>query len=666
MDKRLALFAVALLSARVWAEDLPELQETVVTATREPTDPLQSPSFVTIITQKDIEESGAADLSTVLAQQSGVVVNDYGPEGSTKTVSIRGSTSDQVLVMVDGIRFNSSFDGSVDLSRIPVDDIDHIEIVQGGASSYWGTGAVGGVINIITKKASAPAINISITNGSYIPHDGYAVTETGSSFVSASPLSLLDNQKLALSLSDKIGDVGLTGGGSLIRAMNAFLWDDTVSLNDWRVRNNAQDLAQDAYAGIDVPLLGGSYSMRGSFDHSLIGVPGSVTFVSSQASQEDTSAMGSFAYGTDSLFTSPLSLDLKGSYRWARETYDNPLYPPESQHTTNAANLDLTQRLSVSDAVSAVYGGNASYEVVDSTNIVGRNDRITLAGFVSLPFSPMSSLTINPSLRYDYYSDFPGYLSYQLAAVLLLSNMTSLKASFSSAYLAPTLSDLYWYSYDGSDQYGDTYYSYGNPNLQPETSYSGEIGVAFAGKWISLETSVFTRLVFNQIDWSPYTASPSQPTVFIETPVNISESFLPGAEIHATATITDQISLEANYTFIYSLLLQYLGQNYTLSDNIRVPFVPIHDLSLIGKYRTGIHSFNVELQYVSEKFIDAANTASTALAGYVVVNAGYRMAVSGDMVFSVALRNMLNTLYYTESGYPMPPFSIVTGMEVKL
>ena len=114
-----AFLALLLLSFTAWAQQAPELNEVVVTATRIDSPILESPSLVTVITQQGILDSGAADLSGVLAQQSGIVVNDYGPQGQGKTVSIRGSTSSQVLVLVDGIRLNSSFDGTVDLSRIP-------------------------------------------------------------------------------------------------------------------------------------------------------------------------------------------------------------------------------------------------------------------------------------------------------------------------------------------------------------------------------------------------------------------------------------------------------------------------------------------------------------------------------------------------------------------
>lgn len=658
MDKRILLFAAALLSARVWAEDLPELQEVVVTATRTPTDLLQSPSFVTVITQKDIEESGTADLSGVLSQQSGIVVNNYGPQGQAKTLSVRGSSSDQVLVLLDGMRLNSSRDGSVDLSQIPTENIDHIEIVRGSASTMYGTGAIGGVINIITKKPDTPRMTLSLANGSYIPHDGYAVTGTGSSSVPASPLSLLDNQNASVSLAGKLGDIGILGGGSLSRGANAYLWDDTAVLGDWRQRNNAQNLSGNAFAGMDAPLLGGTMAARGTVAHSDIGAPGTVLYPS-QADQSDTSASGSISYQTSRFFTDALTLDLKGFYRYEELTYNDPAFPPQSIHRTHSASVDVTQKLAISDAASAVYGGSVWFDYADSTNFANPHQRLNLAGFLSLPVSPVPALTFTPSIRYDYFSDFPGYLSFQLGSVLSLSDVSSLKLSLGTAYRAPTLNELYW-----SDPF-----NVGNPNLKPETSYSAEVGFALGETRFSLEMSVFTRLVLNQINWDT-TQSPA-------TPVNISEALLPGAELHGKLSVTDRISLNADYTFIYSLLLQYLGQSYTLSDNLRVPYVPLHDVRVSARYNDAGTIVMAEVQYVGQKFSDPANTQSWALAGYVLLNAGFTMAVTQSLSLSVRLLNILNTTYYTvagynssgfpvDPGYPMPPFSVVTGMELKL
>lgn len=665
MDTRVAAAVVlSLLSVRGWAQDLPELQEVVVTATRAPTDLLASPNFVTVVTLQDIQGSGAPDLTGVLARQSGIVVNDYGPQGQSKTVSIRGSTSSQVLVLVDGIRINSSFDGYVDLSRIPVSMIDHLEIVSGPASSLWGTGAVGGVINIITKKADKPEITLSLTNGSFIPHDATAVTSWANpsypaadppvtSSVPASPMSLLDNQNLNLSLAGKVGDLGLTGGGSITRAMNAFVWDDS-NLGSWRQRNNAQDLAQSAYAGIEIPLLDGKLTTRGTFDHSFVGVPGAASpyGATPQETQEDTAATGSLSFMTGRFLSDALSLDLKASYRYFTEALQDPGVFT-SLHAGNSGNVDLTQKLTISDTVSAVYGGSGSYERIDSTNLSGKNSRLTAAGFASLPVTLWDSLTVTPSLRYDYYSDFPGFLSFQVASVLSLSDVSSLRVSLGSGYRVPTLSDLYW-----TDSFG----TISNPALLPETSYSAEAGWSLQESNLSLETAVFARLLYNQIEWVYNNLT------FTTSVLNITRSFLPGAEIHTKLVLTDWLLIQADYAFIYSFLLQYPGHSYSVGDNQMVPWVPVHNLAFSAKYHDAVNTANIEVRYVSDKaYYDGASSAWASLAGYFLLNAGYEMKATSSLTFSVRLLNILNTLYYTEAGgYPMPPFSIVTGVEVRL
>ena len=635
----------------------PEIDEVVVTATRIDTSILDSPSLVTVITPRQIAQSGTGDLAGVLASQSGVVINDYGPQGQGKQVSIRGSTSAQVLIMVDGIRMNSSFDGYVDLSRIPIADIDHVEVVQGGASSLWGTGAVGGVINIITRKPDKPQVSLDISNGSYLPHDATAVTESGQSLVAASALSLVDSQNVNLFLGGRLGALGLTGGGSFTRAANAFLWNDTADLGGWRQRNNAQDLAESAFVGMDLPMLEGTFTTKGAFTHALVGVPGSTAMTpfvgaTSQATQEDTTAMGSFSLTTSRFLADALSLDLKGAFRYAQETYDNPLFPPQSVHTTNAANVDLTQKLTVSDALSTVYGASVSYEQVDSTNLSTTNNRFSLAGFLSVPLTIAESLTITPSARYDYYSDFPGYLSAQLAVVWAVSDASSLRTTLGTSYRVPTLSDLYW-----TDPYGDT----GNPNLKPETSYSGELGWAFQREGVSLQAAAFARMVFNQIEWV-YNG-----LTFTTSVVNVTQSFLPGVEVHGKLSVAPWLSLRADYAFIYSFLLQY-PYGYQFSVDQRVPWTPVHNVTVGADYTDSRNTAGLELQYVSEKsYFDSGAAAWKSLPGYVLLNASYALRTSEALSLSVQLKNILNTLYFTEAGgYPMPPFSVVTGVQLHL
>lgn len=643
-----ALACIAPVCAPLWAQNTAELNEVVVTATRVDSTILESPSSVSVISAAQIAESGATDVAQVINGQPGVIVNDYGPKGASQTVSLRGSTSSQVLVLLDGIRLNSSRDGAVDLSSVPMEIIDHIEIVRGGESALYGTMASGGVINIITKKARKPELVLSLVNGSYLPHDAHTVSPALTTTpVSANPMDLVDSQAVTLSLAGKLGDIGVNGGGSFARAANGFTWVDPTGIDDWRRKADADSLSGSGFAGLDAPFLGGDIGLKAVLEISDTGTPGSLTYVSTTARQTDSAASGALSWKTRRFFADALTLDLKAFYRYDELSLNDPASPPVSIHRTRTGSVDVTQKLTLSELAALIYGGSVYDDYADSTNLAGRKNRLNIAGFLSVPVTPTDRLTITPTARYDYFSDFDGSLSYSLSAVLLLSDQSSLRASFGSAYRVPTLNELYWI-----DPYGDV----GNPDLKPETSFSGELGGTLQREGLTCDASAFARLLFNSISWDPSAA-----TYYA---VNIGESLQPGAEVHAKAAITDRISVEVGYTFIYSLILQHLGQKVPIAEGRRVPFVPMHTLGVETRYQDASHSFGIGVQYVSKKYTDIANTESGALAGYFVGNADYRLTASENIAFTLALKNIFNTLYYTQSGFPMPPFSIETGVRL--
>jgi vitamin B12 transporter len=645
----------SLFCLHAWGQQAPELNEVVVTATRIESPALESPSAISVVSSADIAASGAHDLATVIAAQSGVVVNDYGPQGSTKSVSLRGSTSSQVLVLVDGIRLNSSRDGMVDFSLVPLENIDRVEIVRGGSSTMYGTGAIGGVINIITKKARKPAISLNVANGSFIPHAASEVSPSMSlSPAALNVMDLADSQNVDISLAGRLGEIGITGGGSFGRAANQFSWFDTSAggINTWRRRTNADVLSGSAYAGVTSPFLEGELAAKGAVELSDVGSPGSLTLISTTARQGDTAASGSLSWKADRFLVDALTLDVKGFYRYDRLTFNDPTYPPESVHTTHTASFDLTQKLTVSDLLAPVYGGSASFDSVDSTNFASPHQRLNVAAFLSVPISPTDNLTITPTARYDYFSDFSGSLSYSLGAVLLLSNSTSLRASAGSAYRVPTLNDLYWY-----DPLG---FTAANPNLRPETSYNGEVGLSAEGERFSAGVSLFVRYVLDNIVWL------ASPPLFVYQPENLTKTLFPGAELNGRIRISDGLAVEAGYTFLYSFLLNDGTSGLSVLDDRRVPYTPVHTLSVQVKYSANQWEITFKQRYVSAQFTDSANSQSKTLGGYFVADASGRFSVSDVLAISLAAKNMFNALFYTQLGYPMPPFSMETMVQVRL
>lgn len=679
------LASLLALSLRAWAQQAPELNEVVVTATRIDSPILESPSAISVISAADLTAPGTLDLSSVLARQSGVVVNDYGPTGSTKSVSLRGSTSDQVLVLLDGVRLNSGRVSSVDLSTIPMDIIDRVEVLRGEASTIYGSGAIGGVVNIITKKAQTPRITASVTNVSFLPHAANSVSADYSAYpytYTVSPsasnlLDLVDTQQVQLSIAGKLGAAGLIGGWSFTRAANEFAWYDPSQINgsvvEWRRRTNADVVSGSANLGMDLPLLGGSLSAKTLFNASNTGAPGSVLYPSTEGRQYDSSAAGILGWKVDRFLRDDLSLNVKASYKYDDLRFDDPAAPPASDHRTQTASLDATQRFAASDSVSFVYGGGAYFDYVDSTNYSAPKDRLNLAGFLSVPVSLSERLTVTPSARYDYFSDFAGSFSFSLSGVLLLSDQSSLRASAASAYRVPTLNDLYWYDPLGpSDPTG---YTTGNPSLRPETSYSGEMGWSFITHRVSVDASVFARYVLDNIVWL-YDGSVNLPYGAV-LPENLTKALYPGAEIHVKVSIIGPLAIEGSYAFDYSFLLYDGTTELSLADNRRVPYAPMHSASLALRWNGEILSAGLEGQYVSDKYTDRPNTSEWVIHGYFVANADLKYRVSDLLTLTLAGKNLLNSLYYTQSGfnstgspvdpgYPMPPFSIEVGMQLHI
>lgn len=150
------------------AEELPTV---VVSAARTEQSTVSIPAAINIITQDDIEASGASNVSEVLRNQGGIYLTDFFGTGTHSRVAMRGFSSDtaasNTLVIVDGRRLNNIDLSAPDLNSISIKDIERIEIIQGSAGTLYGDQAVGGVINIITKTPTVARQEIELSAGSY-------------------------------------------------------------------------------------------------------------------------------------------------------------------------------------------------------------------------------------------------------------------------------------------------------------------------------------------------------------------------------------------------------------------------------------------------------------------------------------------------------------------
>ena len=144
------------------------MDEVVVTATRMAEPLSKASASVAVVTAEEIAARGATRLDEVLQDVVGLHVVSSGSAGSLSSASIRGSEASQVLVLIDGVRLNSPQYGQFDLNQLPValNEIERIEVLRGAASALYGSNALGGVINIITRSPEeSPSTQVGWTEG---------------------------------------------------------------------------------------------------------------------------------------------------------------------------------------------------------------------------------------------------------------------------------------------------------------------------------------------------------------------------------------------------------------------------------------------------------------------------------------------------------------------
>ena len=646
----LVLLALAAVASLVAAQDTTlAVNRIVVTATRIAGTILASPDHVTVVSGEEL--NSALSAAEALERVAGVSFKDNGTTGSLQSLSIRGSTSAQVLVLVDGVRLSDNRQGAPDLSRIPVDNIECIEIVRGGTSALYGADAVAGVVNIITKDKAEERFRLSLTNGSYIPRDAVEYNGVIQTPVVANYLDLVDTQRLGAQLSQALGPAELLVTGSFTRANNGFIWYDDQVVDDYRRRFNAGLLEGDATVSLSAPAGEGRMGLKVQAGYADTRVPGDLTFVLTEAEQQDSSFQAQAFFRTPRLGSPLLTLDAHLFYKYSRLQYENPAFATVADHRLHTIGLDASQKLAASDWLQLVYGGNLVFDSAQSTEFDKTQTRLSGGAFLEIPLYLLSWLTLTPMVRYDLYSDFPASLTYKLAAVASLSEKVSLKANAARSYRAPTLNDLYW----------SEPWMVGNPDLLPETGYSGELGVTMIGERLEANLFGFLRYVRNGIQWQD---QDPDPFAYFGLVVNVGEVLFPGAEADLSLELLPGLRLNGSYTFLYSFVLEGASAAYGFGDDKRAIYSPVHKADLALSYERKRTRLGVNAEFVGESFHDEANTSR--LDPYLVLNAEARQTLNDHLSITLAGKNLLNRVYQTAYGYVMPPLSFWVGADLRL
>jgi outer membrane cobalamin receptor len=587
-----------------------------------------SASSVTIITAEDIAAYNADSFADLVEMAIGTTVSSYGGLGAAQSIKIRGASSNNTLIYIDGVQMNTAHDSSFDSSLIPLSLIDHIEIIKSGTGNLSKTNAIGGIVNIITKKGTETETPFTLTveNGSYLPQ-AYGTDGT------RNWASLVDSQKIDLSYGTRKDGTGIQANIGGIVAQNEYTYADGDSR---ALRENAG--VSEAYGSFGIDKKVGENITIQSNNTALykeLETPGSIYYLTPDDYQNDLFLSTSNKAVFSNLESESLEQVTASLFYEFNET-DVLSSGTTSDHKKQRASILVEQKWEPGENTALTTGFDGSLDYIDSTD-VGEHLRITPSFYANQAiFLPGDRLSLYPSASLAYVSDKEALSpNGSLGMIYVLSEPVSLKATVAYAERVPSFSDLYW---------TDTVYNmYGNPDLETEKGMNGEIGIEYKNTRLSYTGSLYARDIYDAISWTTDDYS----SWYTE---NIDHSLYFGTEQGIEWQIDPAFSVQASYQYNKSFDIS----DATIWDNVEVSSVRKHTAKLTTTYRKDNLTAMVSGSYYGE---------ATDLDAVFLVDLSVTVQVSRTVEVSAAIDNLFNTTYYLDSwsSYPMPGTKVRLG-----
>lgn len=552
------------------------LDTMVVTATRTAMTVKETPSTVEIVDSKKLEQTQAKTLHDALKGALGVnVFNDF--QGRSN-VSIRGSESRHVLIMVDGKRlggeaaYNSA--NAWDVDRIRMEDVERVEIIRGPAGALYGSDAMGGVINVITKTPDKTTADINYEYGWY--EDGKGAGYKGNLYLQGAEGNY--SYKINAGLNKNRPYMDPKGSGD---SMNFYGKQQPISLSVGYKFDNGNKLSVD-FSKI-------KENNQKSTTTQTVMVPGKVWQDKIQTIYNDNKR-------TDYAITYQGSDDKQDwMFRAYKSVFDKHYMNQNNTRMTMGGRpgawklqdpkIDTVKRtlsviegkdtFNLSDKNKLTAGFEYRKDESEGTRLKKPNTSLAdgnahdaydkaainyLAAYVQDEFRPDDKWLIIPSVRFDHSDQFSNKLTSNLAATYNAADDVRIKAVVGQGYKTPTVNDLYifWEMY-AANPGGKGQFYVGNPDLKPEKSLSYELSVEKDwGDRSTVHLGVFRNEVKDLIStyWTGKLTDddpdlyPGVKGDMIMAYENIPEATLQGVELYGSHRLGKNIYLNAGYTFL--------------------------------------------------------------------------------------------------------------------
>ncbi|MEO8447105.1 MAG: TonB-dependent receptor [bacterium] len=591
-----------------------------------------SPVKIQVIGKDKIKNKNGEYLSDILQLTGGAFIKSYGGSGSLNTISMNGLGAEHTLILLNGVKLNSTQNNQIDLNTISKDNIESIEILNNGSSSVYGSEAIGGVINIVTTRNSSNKLNLKLNAqaGSY------------------------NQRKITASLQKNAGPLNLSFDYSTERSLNNY---------DYYFNNGIRKFLKDrqnsnydfSNYSLNIGLKSGMdarINLYSSYSDQMRNFPGIETgSEASRSTQKDMNWISNLSFEKN--FNKVIRLKTQINLQNNLSKYDDKVLT--DSYYKNLYYSNSTQVNYINKNIQIASGFDLSHARLYSNEVDGDIKRWQPGIYAASEIDMSEKLKIFPSVRYDYISDIDkSAVSGKFGINFKPFKKTNLnfKTSAGNNFASPTFNELYWNDL-------------GNRSLNPESSVNIDFGAIAGFEMISqnvLEVTYTYIDAKDKIVWSPNSNG-------LWTPKNISRSVsnIIGVSFDSKKIIARDlmIDLGASYSFTTSLKKNeaYIGDP---TYDKQIFYIP-QNLAKINvglTYKTtGVNLF---YNYTGKRFTDFENKNSLPGVNLLEGNIYQDMKIwklNTHVKFEV--NNIFNEDYQMISGYPMPlrNYKVSVGIE---
>lgn len=596
----------------------------VITASRVPTQKVDTPADISVITKEEIADQNYANVSDALRAIPGVNVLGSGAKGSSMgqdKILLNGD--ERVLVLVDGRRMNLGSSGNSSADWLPpVNAIERIEVLKGGGSALYGTDAVGGVINVIMKKGSdiGNHVTVKAAGGSWNAEQ-YAISASGSN---DSGLGLIVS-----ATKERRGEYKFKNANGKSQMLKNSGYDDTgviVKLD--------QKVGEDNCIGVNFEHInaeGGSpfgYSKWGTTDsHKRISNNVALRYDWNESSDEK-------GY-----------VQVYKNYQHAH--FRSPSVSNQSNFTDSTVGFEAQQNFKFSETDAFTAGLEYYKTTVDNNALyTGKRDINNKAIFAENRWEFAPTWQLNTGLRYDHHSRYGSEVTPKVALNKKFDENSNVYLSWGRVFNAPTTDDLFWYQ-------PGAYPTYGDPELKPEKGYVWTLGGnAKLNDKTDISASVFYSDIKDAIDWVWDGGTITQA-------INVNKEKRRGLELSLNHDFDDNLSAYASYTYVQVKQDKGYGfaKDLTTKPNI---------------YRAGLKYKNADWLFtLNANAVTGQSEKQFVDSSYFTLDLGAQYKINDNAKLFINGYNLTNARYAEfgglykngEAKYPMAGRSFIIGAE---